>query len=310
MKIGRFIFASVCLFLVSLVSCKPSVPSDIISKGIMEDILYDYHIALAMANNSQEKGVAIAYREAVLKKYKVTSAEFDSSMVYYLQHTELLHKIYENLSERLSEEAVAFGGTTGAQMHFGNLSSTGDTADVWREATCMVFSPEKPFNNFCFNITPDSSFHSGDRLMLDFDAQFLFQDGIRDGIAVLAVKFSNDSVASQTIHVQNTQHYSVEINNRDSLNIKNVSGYFLLGNGNFSSDNSSLTTLKLMFLQNIKLIKMHVRPVKKEDVKNHSDSIDKQGEENGNGTLGGRKLPPPPNVPIAPARIEAPIKTR
>lgn len=310
MKYRRFVFAGVCLFFVFLASCKPSIPSDVISKGKMEDILYDYHVALAMANNNpQETGVAIAYREAVLKKHEVTSAEFDSSMVYYMQHTELLHKIYENLSERLSDETVALGGAVGGtQSRFSNLSATGDTADVWRDATCMLFTPDKPFNSFSFDVKPDSSFHAGDRFLLDFEAQFLFQDGIRDGLAVLAVKFSNDSVASQTVHVQSTQHYSVEVSNGDSLGIKSVKGYFLLGNGNFSSDNSSLTTLKLMFLQNIKLIKMHARPVKKDKPKNPTDSVDTLKGASGNRPVGDRPLPP--QQPVAPIKIDAPLKTR
>ncbi len=32
--------------------------------------------------------------------------------------------------------------------------------------------------------------------MLDFDSQFIYQDGIRDGLALLAVQFGNDSIAS------------------------------------------------------------------------------------------------------------------
>lgn len=245
------------LFCVS--SCKPSLPSGVLSKGKMTDILYDYHLALAMAHmdDNGDKGQSLAYREAVLRKHDVTSAEFDSSMVYYMRHTELLEDVYKDLTDRYNNEITAMGGSAKEGGEFANLSATGDTANVWNLATSMVFLPVKPFNSTSFNIKVDSTFHKGDRLMLDFDAQFIYQDGMRNGVAMLAVQFGNDSIAQRTIMIQSTQHYSVELSDDDSLGIKSVKGYFMLMNGDNGTGVSSQTTLKLMFLEHIKLIRMH-----------------------------------------------------
>lgn len=245
------------LFCVS--SCKPSLPSGVLSKGKMTDILYDYHLALAMAHmdDNGDKGQSLAYREAVLRKHDVTSAEFDSSMVYYMRHTELLEDVYKDLTDRYNNEITAMGGSASAGGEFANLSATGDTANVWNLATSMVFMPVKPFNSTSFDIKVDSTFHKGDRLMLDFDAQFIYQDGMRNGVAMLAVQFGNDSIAQRTIMIQSTQHYSVELSDADSLGIKSVKGYFMLMNGDNGTGVSSQTTLKLMFLEHIKLIRMH-----------------------------------------------------
>ena len=245
------------LFCVS--SCKPSLPSGVLSKGKMTDILYDYHLALAMAHmdDNGDKGQSLAYREAVLRKHDVTSAEFDSSMVYYMRHTELLEDVYKDLTDRYNNEITAMGGSAKEGGEFANLSATGDTANVWNLATSMVFMPVKPFNSTSFDIKVDSTFHKGDRLMLDFDAQFIYQDGMRNGVAMLAVQFGNDSIAQRTIMIQSTQHYSVELSDADSLGIKSVKGYFMLMNGDNGTDVSSQTTLKLMFLEHIKLIRMH-----------------------------------------------------
>jgi len=242
-------------------SCKPSLPSDVLSKGKMTDILYDYHLALAMARTEDngDQGQSLAYREAVLKKHDVTSAEFDSSMVYYMRHTEMMEDVYKDLTERLGNEITALGGNAHAGGEFANLSATGDTANVWNLATSMVLMPMKPYNSVSFEMKSDSAFHKGDRLMLDFDAQFIFQDGMRDGVAMIAVTFKNDSVASGNIRMSSSQHYSLQLEDRDSLGIKRVKGYFLLNNGDFNSS-PSLTTLKLMFLQNIRLVRMHNRP--------------------------------------------------
>lgn len=245
------------LFCVS--SCKPSLPSGVLSKGKMTDILYDYHLALAMAHmdDNGDKGQSLAYREAVLRKHDVTSAEFDSSMVYYMRHTELLEDVYKDLTDRYNNEITAMGGSASAGGEFANLSATGDTANVWNLATSMVFMPVQPFNSTSFDIKVDSTFHKGDRLMLDFDAQFIYQDGMRNGVAMLAVQFGNDSIAQRTIMIQSTQHYSVELSDADSLGIKSVKGYFMLMNDDNGMGVSSQTTLKLMFLEHIKLIRMH-----------------------------------------------------
>lgn len=245
------------LFCVS--SCKPSLPGGVLSKGKMTDILYDYHLALAMAHmdDNGDKGQSLAYREAVLRKHDVTSAEFDSSMVYYMRHTELLEDVYKDLTDRYNNEITAMGGSASAGGEFANLSATGDTANVWNLATSMVFMPVQPFNSTSFDIKVDSTFHKGDRLMLDFDAQFIYQDGMRNGVAMLAVQFGNDSIAQRTIMIQSTQHYSVELSDADSLGIKSVKGYFMLMNDDNGTGVSSQTTLKLMFLEHIKLIRMH-----------------------------------------------------
>ena len=245
------------LFCVS--SCKPSLPSGVLSKGKMTDILYDYHLALAMAHmdDNGDKGQSLAYRGAVLRKHDVTSAEFDSSMVYYMRHTELLEDVYKDLTDRYNNEITAMGGSAKEGGEFANLSATGDTANVWNLAASMVFMPVKPFNSTSFNIKVDSTFHKGDRLMLDFDAQFIYQDGMRNGVAMLAVQFGNDSIAQRTIMIQSSQHYSVELSDADSLGIKSVKGYFMLMNDDNGTGVSSQTTLKLMFLEHIKLIRMH-----------------------------------------------------
>lgn len=241
-----------------LQSCKPSLPSDILSEGKMEEILYDYHLTQAAAEaehlSSQDM---FAYRLAVLRKHDVTLAEFDSSMVYYTRHTELLQKVYENLYDRLNKEAVSLGASAIELEKFGDQSEKGDTANIWKGARSVVLPAIEPFNYASFSMEADTSFHKGDRFLLEFDAKFLMQDGMRNGIALLAIQFSNDSVASQVVRPQNTQHYSVMVEDRDSLGVKKVSGYMLFNNP--GDPTRSKTTLKLMILQDIRLIKMHVK---------------------------------------------------
>lgn len=244
-----------------LQSCKPSIPSKYLSQGKVTDILYDIHIAEAMSSeesNGMERGTMISYREAVLKKHGVTSAEFDSSMVFYMRHTKMMHDIYTDLSDRLTAEAQSLGADVNDLNRFGNISS-GDTTDVWNGARGFVLSANKPFNYSDFTIPVDTSYQKGDKLMLDFDVQFIYQDGMRDGVVMLAVTFKNDSVSSTNVRLTNSQHYSLQIEDNDSLGIKSIKGYFLLNDGDFFSGSTSVTTLKLMFVQNVKFVRLHPR---------------------------------------------------
>ena len=243
-------------FLLAIVSCTPSVPGRYIQPDEMESILYDYHIADAMYQSDDGKATTmIVYKAAILKKHGVSEADFDSSMVYYTRHTRLLQKIYESLSTRLSKEAMALGATATEINQHGLNSANGDTTNVWKGEQSMVFSPYRPFNLSSFTLKTDTAYKAGDKLLLNFDTQFIYQDGSREAVAMLSVKFNNDSISSQNVFISTANHYTLQISDDKHVGIKEIKGYFILNNGN-SSDMYS-TTFKLMIISNISLIRIH-----------------------------------------------------
>ena len=128
----------IVILMLVMIGCKPTVPSEFIQPGELEDILYDYHVAQAMANevsyrNSEENYYdKNAFFHAVLKKHDVTEAEFDSSLVYYYSHAERLKGIYQHVKERLNDEAKALGASVGDLNKYSAYSTVGDTANVWQ----------------------------------------------------------------------------------------------------------------------------------------------------------------------------------
>ena len=121
-----------CLILCALVlSCKPQVPDKYLQPGEFEDILYDYHLADAMAqneeNSSGDEYNTMLYRQAVLNKYGITQAEFDSSLVYYTRHSDRLHQVYENLVKRFEDDAMSLGASANDIRRFGDMRSERDT---------------------------------------------------------------------------------------------------------------------------------------------------------------------------------------
>ena len=135
---------------------------------------------------------------------------------------------------------------------------------MWQADNGIVLTPYAPTNLYSFTLKVDSTYHKGDKLLLAFDAQFIYQDGVRDGVCVMSVTYNNDSIASQTVRMSSSSSYSMEFNDINKYGIKSIKGFFLLGNGSEINAYTS-TTLRLMALRNIHLIRMHQNDNKKEE---------------------------------------------
>ena len=248
-----YAWAKICILLAFvLVSCKPTVPSTYIQPGEMEDLLYDYHVAMSVAVKNATPEQQEAYKLAVFKRYGIDETEFENSLKYYLRHTERLKKIYENIDERLKKEAQAQGVSASDFNQYGDASLKGDTTNVWNRAKAVILTPQSPYNYHYFEVKTDTTFHKGDQLTLEFDPLFIVQDGTREGVAVFTVTFGNDSIATETARFFSEGHQSVPIQDTAHSGIKRVRGYFYMPQ---PQENS--TTFRLLAITNIKLIRMH-----------------------------------------------------
>lgn len=256
MRMQGCILGSVCIFLMFLASCKPTVPDEYIQPDEMENILYDYHISQAMAyhgkgdNDLQYK--KSLYYHAVLKKHGVTEEVFDSSLVYYYAHAEDLRKIYKNITERMEKEAVGLGVSAGEIGKYSQLKADGDTANIWHEATSAALMPVAPYNRIDFRIESDSTFKRGDSFVLNFMSSFVYQSGTKDAVAYIAVRYNNDSISTHNTHVSTSGECQLRIPGNPDSAIKEINGFIYLNRGNDESN-----TLKLVFIDNIQLIRFH-----------------------------------------------------
>lgn len=274
----------------TLTGCKPRVPKEYLQPGKMEDILYDYLLADGIAyteDNYQELAFRRqTYREAVLRKHGVSEAKFDSSLVYYYRHTKLLHDIYQKISKRLNNDAIALGATANELSQFEGVASQGDTATVWSNTQTVVLMPMAPYNYVTFDIKADTTYHEGDKMILSFDSQFLFQSGMRDGVAMLTVTFANDSTTSSVMHCSRDDHFTLQLQDNDRVGIKHVSGFVYLGKGN---DNAGAGDLRVMAVSNLKLMKMHIAP---------PEENPEETERNEGTPKGGRHVGDPMAMPV------------
>jgi hypothetical protein len=231
----------------------------------MEDILYDYHIGQAIAQMEdgsleQRNFDRTVNMAAVLKKHGVTKAEFDSSLVYYYTHADRFQKMYKRIAERLSDEALKLGASEGEVERYATVGLNGDTANIWAGNRTAVFMPYAPYNRQTFRQEADSTYHKGDSFMLNLMVDFMYQSGTKDAVVCLVARLENDSIVSRVNHISVSGVNQLRLNIDDQYAVKELFGYFYLGKGNDQS-----TTLKLMFLKDIQLIRFHKpKPVNEE----------------------------------------------
>ena len=244
----------VLLLLVLLSACTPKVPKEYIQPDDMEDILYDYFVSQGIV---KEEGLDRSdyrrelYFEAVLKKYDLTRAEFDSSLVYYYTRSDRFVKIWKNVQERLGEAALEYGASAGEVETFTASTLTGDTANVWNGAISQVLGPYAPYNRLQYRLQADTAYRKGDSFMLAWNSNFLYQSGSKDAVAYMAVKYKNDSVISKVTHFSVDGYSQLRIEGCDEP-VKEISGFIYLGQGY-----EVTSTMRMLIVSNIQLIRFH-----------------------------------------------------
>lgn len=256
---------AIVLLVIAIIGCTPTVPSEFIQPGEMEDILYDYHVAQAMAKESHSMDAdesnynKNAYFLAVLKKYHVTEADFDSSLVYYYSHADRLKRIYESVQERLNDEAKALGASVGDIGRYSQYSTTGDTANVWQNETDMLLMPIPTANRYDIYVKADTSYYKGDSFMFQFMSDFIYQSGGRDAVVCLVAKYEGDSITQTINHVTISGQTQIRIPQNREGRLKELRGFIYLTNNDQHNESK-----KLLFISQIQLIRFHQKERKDE----------------------------------------------
>lgn len=184
------------LLLSLLCACKSGTPRDVLSASKMEEVLYDYHLAQALAKTAQGDSVPYQSRlliAAVYKKHGIEEKQFQRSMEWYARHTEELGKIYQRLAERMGDTAgpVANGSKKNNKV----AQSTGtDTLLLFRAPAHLLLQSQGK-NRYTFVHKADTSLQRGDMLRCTFNTAVHRRGGTQQGIALLAVRYAGDSIA-------------------------------------------------------------------------------------------------------------------
>lgn len=302
----RFPFTPLSFLLTTLLltSCIPTTPSQYIQPDDMEDILVDYHLVRALAHNTDVPYDSIPLFQArclqsVFRKHGITQEQFDSSMVYYYTRADRFEAVYKRVAARLEERALILGATEGEIGKYASLNATGDTANIWADRTRMAMMPTPPFNRWDFRLEVDSTYQRGDSFLLQFMSDYIYQDGSKNGVVYLACTYEDDqgrdTTISRNLHFLASGISQLNFPAYDDGDLKELRGFFYLGDGNERS-----TTVRLLFLNNVQFIRFHKKheETKKDSLSQNSipagdeQSVAIDSVSLGDSVRGGRPLVP------------------
>lgn len=251
----RKVFGAVAAVLL-LPACKPGVPSDVIQPEELEDLLYDYHVAQAMAEAGRDSTdyKRYSYVQAVFEKHGVSEAEFDSSMVWYASHATYLNDIYKKLQERYDTHVSALGAATGENDVFARIGALGDTANIWHERAFRVLKPRFTEDRLLFVMEADTTFRKGDALLWRFDSRNLSRGRQNESCAGLYVAYENDSVAGVTQRVYSNGLIQLRMEGDTAHEIREIGGFVCYKPSDEDKEHS------LLLLRDIMLVRFHLRP--------------------------------------------------
>jgi len=279
----HIIIVGVLLF---VVSCKPTTPSQYIQPDEIVDILVDYHLARAIGqmqpNYEEQNYERTLYWNAVMKKHNITQEQFDSSLTYYYSRADRFDDIYRRVYQRLDEENTLLGISEGEIGKYAALKADGDTANIWPGRQSQAMMPLPPYDYYNFIIDCDSTFFAGDTFLMQFTSDYVYQSGSKDGILYLAVDYPDTTVVRQTrFTYSGLIQLRADIDERVKSIPQRIKGFFYLGGAH---DRSSV--VRLLFLNNIQLIRFHKKHEEAAPVEADSLSQDTIARRTIDGTVG------------------------
>lgn len=221
--------------LVLMTGCGKHIPNDIIQPDKMEQVLYDYHLAKAMSssNHHLENYQKNLLMNSVFDKHHITSAVFDSSMVWYTREAQELIAIYERLEKRFKREHSHMESILSSREEENTIiTSYGDTVDIWRKKDLFWLTGNQMFKRMTFDFRSDSNFHDKDAFLWDMDLHF-FSKG--KAIIGFNVVYKNDSVVGETRIVEQSGKQSIYLYTDSAYVIQSLNGFISIMDDSISS---------------------------------------------------------------------------
>ena len=264
MKRNSFIVAILALV---VSACGKQIPSDIIQPNEMQNLLYDYHIAGSLSADVpySDEYKKESYFKYVFKKHNVTEALFDSSMVWYSRHANVLSEIYKDLNTRLEKEEEKMRNLIRMREGQISVSFSGDSVDIWQDRKMFWLTSSKLLNKLTFSLKADTSFKYKDELELS--AHFLFlPDKMKSEVNMgLSIVYENDGVQGVTTIVNESGVYSLRVKADSTFRFRNINGYIYYTAHNKKESSVVLDNICLMRYHD--KTKAELEPIEKQNIR-------------------------------------------
>jgi hypothetical protein len=249
-QVNKYHILYVLVLIFMLAGCKVRRPKEVIPESQMENLLYDYHIAKALGDNlpHTENYKKALYIEYVFRKHNTTEAAFDSSMVWYTRHADVLSKIYERVSKRLKAEQNELDNLIAIRSHKPKISAPGDSIDLWLLNRIMLLTGNPLNNRLTFAISSDSNFKARDTIQWSMYCYFpdARPDSAVFALMSMAIQYANDSIISKTDRVYGSGWQNMRLQADTLGDMKEVRGYVYYSGGKDSAGHFLANRISLM----------------------------------------------------------------
>jgi hypothetical protein len=228
----------------------------------MEPLLYDYHIVQAMGidvSDMKDYHVKLYY-DYVFKKYGVTKALFDSSLVWYTRHPAHLTQIYNSLKERLDNEVAVMLDEKKLEEAAEQIPDdvSIDTLELWRGMSVTELT-SVPYNNrLLFSFKSDSSFLAGDSVVLRLNTRFYSKEKkLQQLYAALLISYNDTTPKSVALNIEKSGSYVLQVPRNYDCTMKEVKGFIFYDDADDSIKSG-------VVLSDLSLLRIH--PLAEEEV--------------------------------------------
>ncbi len=241
-KLHRY---SVVLLLGTLLVACSKVPDGILSEKKMQAVQVDMQLAEAMINLDSKEFSDNARKEAlyqsIFRKYDITQAEYDSSLIWYGRHLDIYMKVYDRVLADLNERQKALGDVQASAAPV----SKQDSVDIWPRRTSLRLEPDALFNGVTFDIKPETNYSSGSSFVLGMNVW-----GINEGMAYKPeIRISadqGDTIVTVNDKVLRDGYHETVLKTVPTKQVKRVYGYIFMNNADSSYYKVYLDSLNLM----------------------------------------------------------------
>jgi len=242
-------FILTILLFAGFISCNGR-PSGVINEKDMTSILIEMHkLDGVILEKGLQYGTSAEKRQYyffILKKYDVTQAEFDSSLVWYNNNPKKFEAIYDNVLAQLTEFENDVRSNKYHPIDSVELAKRSD--NVWNKKTTYLFKADSARTRLDFEIE-NSNFLLGDVYELSFLQRIAPQDSCKDPYVVLRINYTNgqkDSAYAITHNDSLLRRFSLRLPALKKIKVKSVSGS-LLGSKVFKGKfNATLDSIVLL----------------------------------------------------------------
>lgn len=236
---------SVVLLLGTLLFACSKVPDEILSEKEMQAVQVDMQLAEAIINLNSKDFPDNAHKEAlyqsIFRKYGITEAEYDSSLVWYGRHLDIYMKVYDRVLADLNKRQKALGDVQASAAPV----SKKDSVDIWPRLTSLQLEPDALFNGVTFDIKPETNYSSGSTFVLGMDVWGLNKDmTYYPEIRISADQ--GDTIVTMNDKILRDGYHETILKTVPTKQIKRVYGYIFMNNADSSYYKVYLDSLNLM----------------------------------------------------------------